>query len=319
MKDKDKTSVNIKPAKGRPWLHWVGKQPLRRVTAFPAQHIESFTPPAPGVELQDGSIWHDWPASYPRSGLLFHGDNKDVLAHLLANGVRGKVNLVYIDPPFDSGADYVRKVSLRGKTGTAKLDGEGHTLGEQIQYTDIWANDNYLQFMYERLLLLRSLLSDTGVMVLHCDSGKDHLLRSLLDEVFGMERFINEIVWQHAVIGAGRGIYVRLPKAHETLLVYSMSERHAFNTDERNVRVPYKERITKGLSKDDKGVYYTRGRTGTDNPWSKDPRYLRTYVDIAKGPLRNNIYKRIGIGYTGLHDNGSTTRREVCITTLSLG
>ena len=65
-----------------------------------------------------------------------------------------RCNLVYIDPPFDSGADYVRKVSLRGPKGTVKLDGETYTLGEQVQYTDIWANDNYLQFMYERLLLV---------------------------------------------------------------------------------------------------------------------------------------------------------------------
>ena len=92
-----------------------------------------------------------------------------MLAHLLANGFRGKVKLVYIDPPFDSGADYVRKVSLRGATGTAKLDGETYTLGEQVQYTDIWANDNYLQFMYERLMLLKELLAEDGSIYLHCD------------------------------------------------------------------------------------------------------------------------------------------------------
>lgn len=57
------------------------------------------------------------------------------------------MRLVYIDPPFDSGADYVRRVTLRGAQGTARFEGEGYTLGEQIQYTDIWANDNYLQFM----------------------------------------------------------------------------------------------------------------------------------------------------------------------------
>ena len=96
--------------------------------------------------------------NFPKGGLLFHGDNKDILAYLLANGFRGKVKLVYIDPPFDSGANYVRKVTLRGMVSTTKLEGEGYTLGEQIQYTDIWTNDNYLQFMYERLLFLKELL-----------------------------------------------------------------------------------------------------------------------------------------------------------------
>ncbi len=66
--------------------------------------------PSPGTE----SAVKITPASYPPGGLLFHGDNKEVLAHLLATGFRGKVNLIYIEPPFDSGADYVRKVSLRG-------------------------------------------------------------------------------------------------------------------------------------------------------------------------------------------------------------
>lgn len=117
-----------------------------------------------------------------------------MLAHLLANGFRGKVNLIYIDPPFDSGADYVRKVSLRGAKGTAKLDGESYTLGEQIQYTDIWANDNYLQFMYERLMLLRELLAENGSIALHCDAKRSHLLRILLEEVFGADNFRGEII-----------------------------------------------------------------------------------------------------------------------------
>jgi hypothetical protein len=137
-----KTEVKITAAKGRPMLTWVGKRPLSHVTAFPAQHIETFDSTGSLNKPENVEVWKDWPNSYPKGGLLFHGDNKEVLAHLLANGFRGKVNLIYIDPPFDSGADYVRKVSLRGAKGMVKLDGETYTLGEQIQYTDIWANDN---------------------------------------------------------------------------------------------------------------------------------------------------------------------------------
>lgn len=201
-------SVKITPAKGRPMLVWVGKRPLTYVTAFPAQHVETFDPAAtlehPPVEPD---LWKDWPAAYPQGGLLFHGDNKEVLAHLLANGFRGKVNLVYIDPPFDSGADYVRKVSLRGAKGTAKLDGESYTLGEQIQYTDIWANDNYLQFMYERLLLLKELLAENGSIYLHSDAHRCHSLRSLLDEVFGTDCFRNQIAWKRTSAHGGANRY----------------------------------------------------------------------------------------------------------------
>ncbi len=270
-----KKEIAIGPIKGRPMLQWFGKRPLQRVTAFPAQQVEAFGP------------------TDPNANLLFHGDNKEVLAHLLANGYRGKVNLIYIDPPFDSGADYVRKVTLRGKSALSKLDGEGYTLGEQVQYEDIWANDNYLQFMYERFALIKELLSQRGVLVVHCDYNRNHYLRMLMDEVVGSKWFINEIIWQHAVIGAGRGIYTRLPKVHETLLAYSLDAGYTFNTDARQVRVPYKERITENLSKDENGWYYTRGRTGTDNPWSKDPKYLRTYVDIEKGKLVHDLWEDI--------------------------
>jgi len=93
---------------------------LDHVTAFPAQHVETFDPLGDAGK-RGGDRWSDWPERYPRGGLLFHGDNKEVLAHLLANGFRGKVHLVYIDPPFDSGADYVRKVTLRGPKGHSEV------------------------------------------------------------------------------------------------------------------------------------------------------------------------------------------------------
>src|SRR5450759_1616501 len=200
------SEVQIKPAKGRPMLTWVGKRPLHNVIAYPAQLVETY-----GSENKTGEakpdLWRDWPADYPKGGLLFHGDNKEVLAHLLANGFRGKVKLIYIDPPFDSGADYVRRVSLRGEKGSAKLDGEGYTLGEQIQYTDIWANDTYLQFMYERLLLLKELLSPDGLAVVHLDETRVHHIKVILDEVFGAEHFINEVIWKrqtaHSDVGQG--------------------------------------------------------------------------------------------------------------------
>jgi hypothetical protein len=205
------TDVKITAAKGRPMLVWVGKRPLTHVTAFPAQHVETFDPEATLTRPPaEPDLWKDWPAAYPRGGLLFHGDNKEVLAHLLANGFRGKVNLVYIDPPFDSGADYVRKVTLRGVKGTAKIDGEDHTLGEQVQYTDIWANDNYLQFMYERLQLLKELLTDDGFLFLHCNKDRCHYLKCIADELFGSGGFRNEIIWKRtAAHGDTHGVAKR--------------------------------------------------------------------------------------------------------------
>ncbi len=208
--------VKIAAAKGRPMLTWVGKRPLAHVQVFPAQLIERFAPNQPH------------PPHPPN--LLFHGDNKDVLAWLLANGYRGKVQLVYIDPPFDSGADYVRKVSLRGPKGTHRVEGETYSLGEQIQYTDIWANDNYLQFMYERLLLLKELLHSSGSIWIHCDSSRGHYLKVIADEIFGLDAFVNQVVWKradaHSDVSQGAKHFGTV---HDMLLVYRRGEDITWN------------------------------------------------------------------------------------------
>jgi DNA modification methylase len=211
--------VEIAAAKGRPMLSWVGKRALRHVPALPAQHVETFDPTDDLSQIKPRSTWLDWPPEYPKSGLLFHGDNKEVLSHLLAAGFRGRVSLVYIDPPFDSGADYVRRVQLRGVSGRTKVAGESHSLGEQLQYTDIWNNDGYLQFMYERLLLIKELMAEDSQIYLHADPSRNYHLRILLDEVFGADAFRNEIVWWYW--NKMQGNVNRFASNHDTILCYS--------------------------------------------------------------------------------------------------
>ena len=276
----EKKEIKISVAKGRPMLSWVGKRPLRHVTAFPAQHIETFAPVEKTSKASKTSNdWSEWPAAYPHGGLLFHGDNKEVLAHLLANGFRGKVKLIYIDPPFDSGADYVRKVKLRGGAATAKIEGENYTLGEQIQYTDIWANDNYLQFMYERLILLKEFLTEDGSIFVHCDNRKMHHLRCILDEVFGNENFVNEIVWQHQIMGGSHD--KRFPKAHETIFWYAKTKSYRLRSENEKVRVPFSEYVLNSMKEDEGGSYYERrrmSRKATDEE-AASKAHTRTYVE----------------------------------------
>ncbi len=128
-------------------------------------------------------------SAYGWMNKIYWGDNLQIMSHLLKE-FRGKVDLIYIDPPFDSKADYKKTISLRGK----KAESDTSTF-EEKQYGDIWTNDEYLQFMYERLILCRELLSDTGCIYLHCDWHKSHYLRGILDEVFGTDHFVNEIIW----------------------------------------------------------------------------------------------------------------------------
>ena len=231
-------------------LTWVGKRPLTQVTAFPAQLAERhLAQDILGLAGDDPDLyrkrmemfrnlrdhwnadcWGDLPnhiAAPESGGLLLHGDNKECLAWLLANGYRGKVDLVYIDPPFDSAADYVRSVSLRGSSGSAQVGGAEYSLGEQIQYTDIWANDNYLQFMYERLILLKELMGEGASIWLHCDYHRSHQLRCVLDEVFGAEKLQNEVIWQRT--DPHNDAKTRMGWVHDTLLWYFKGEKALYN------------------------------------------------------------------------------------------
>ncbi|MYH81795.1 site-specific DNA-methyltransferase [Candidatus Poribacteria bacterium] len=219
-------TMKIKPVKGRPMLHWVGKRPIDTISNYPAQLVDTYN-----VENPEKEPTYDRFKDGPN--LLFQGDNKEILSTLLVQGFRGKIDLIYIDPPFDSGADYVRKVALRGEQ--KNLEAEGHSVIEQTQYTDIWANDNYLQFMFERLILIRELLSEKGGIYLHCDWHKSHHLRLLLDEVFGEGNFVNEIIWKYNWAST---VKKKFSQKHDTIFWYAKSaENWIFNLDE--MREPY--------------------------------------------------------------------------------
>lgn len=220
---------DITKSKGRALLQWANKQPLQKVEYYPAQEKEAYG----NAQAQD---WNK----------LFWGDNLQVLAHLLKE-YRGKVDLIYIDPPFDSKADYVKKVKIRGQ----QVQGVQQGLLEEKQYTDIWENDEYLQFMYERLQLLRELLSDQGSIYLHCDWHKNSYLRIIMDEVFGEDNFVNEVVWSYRSGGASKK--ESLARKHDTILLYRKTAAFEVNTKyERQ----YLEKAFMGSKQDEKGRHY---------------------------------------------------------------
>ncbi len=224
-------NIKITPAKGRPMLNWVGKRPLDYVKGFPAQLVECFDPlnvnkipQTPNYEsLKDN--WHN---------LLFHGDNKDVLATLLEKGFRGKIDLIYIDPPFKSGADYVRKVKLRGVKNLNKLDNDDASILQQTMYFDIWNNDNYLQFMYERLLLLKELLSETGSIYVHLDNYIVHYVKLIMDEIFGQENFVNQLIWKKT--NSPKSQTKNFGNQYDTIIIYAKNPNSiVFNKTYRTI------------------------------------------------------------------------------------
>ena len=203
-KVEDVEGLKFDPIRGQPMLQWAGKRPFTSTQYFPAQEKERY-----GDEMEDGWI-----------NQIYWGDNLQVMSHLLKK-YRGKVNLIYIDPPFDSKADYKKTIKLRGEIVT-----NDHTSFEEKQYTDIWTNDDYLQFMYERLILCRELLSDRGSIYLHCDWHKVHFLRCILDEVFGGDCFRNELIWKYT---GSRAPVDDFPRKHDSILRYTKTLDCVFN------------------------------------------------------------------------------------------
>jgi len=188
--------IKITPVKGRPMLNWVGKKPLDYVKGYPAVLMEAFDPLKTNLKYdvpQYEKLEKNW------QNLLFYGDNKDVLATLLELGFRGKVDLIYIDPPFKSGADYIRKVQLRGLKKLGQIEEDETSVLQQTMYFDIWNNDTYLQFMYERLMLLKELLSENGSIYVHLDWTVGHYIKLIMDEVLGQDNFRSSIIWNTSV------------------------------------------------------------------------------------------------------------------------
>jgi DNA modification methylase len=185
--------ITPSPAQGRAMLTWEGKQPPAPVSVPDVRLVEVVDPHAqlPLLWLMPHPTLLPEVSAQPGPNLLYYGDNQAVLAHLLSQGWGGKVKLIYIDPPFDSGGDYARKVRLRHD--------QPHLLGETVQYRDTWRGDSYLQFIYERLFLLRDLLAEDGCIWLHCDYRQSHRLRLLLEEVFGEQNYLNTIAWRSQV------------------------------------------------------------------------------------------------------------------------
>ncbi len=171
---------------------------------------------------------------------LAYGDNLLVMQSLLAGdptsglpSMRGKIDLIYIDPPYDSKADYRTKIELPG----ASLDSKP-TVVEQFAYADTWSGElggekvtgtiAYMRYMYARLVLMKELLSDSGSIFVHIDWHVGHYMKILLDEVFGKENFRNDISWCYTGPSAAKNAF---PRKHDTILFYAKSNESKFYGD----------------------------------------------------------------------------------------
>jgi adenine-specific DNA-methyltransferase len=210
----------VLPARDSKAQDWIAQQ--RRTN-----QREVFAPgQASLIEGQQPMLTGD--SDQPWVNRLIYGDNLLAMAALLAGdehtpSLRGKVDLIYIDPPFDSKADYRTKVTLPG----VELE-QKPTVIEQFAYSDTWSDGtaSYLAMITPRLILMRELLADTGSIYVHLDWHVGHYVKIVLDEVFGKSNFVNEICWWYRRWSAAASTFQRM---HDSIYFYRKTDRNKFN------------------------------------------------------------------------------------------
>ena len=214
---------------------------------------------------------------------LIWGDNKLILSSLKNGALReeieeqGGIKLIYIDPPFDVGADFSMNIEIGDDTFTKKPN-----ILEEIAYRDTWGKgaDSFIAMIYERLVLMRDLLAENGSIYVHCDYRVSGYMRLVLDEVFGKDNFLNEIIWSYSTQGRSENKFAR---KHDSIFYYSRNENYFF--DQSGARIPYSSAYIKSHFKDkDSQGHICRIRT--------DAGKTRIYYP-DKGMIPNDVWTDI--------------------------
>lgn len=211
---------------------------------------------------------------------LIYGDNLLTMAALLAGdeqtpSLRGKIDLIYIDPPFDSKADYRTKVALPG----VELE-QKPTVIEQFAYSDTWSDGttSYLAMITPRLILMRELLADTGSIYVHLDWHVGHYVKIVMDEVFGKECFRNEVIWSY--FGFKRSTAKKFPQKHDVLFSFTKSPNYFWRTQYK----PHNPEYLKRFKPDETG----RLCRSDVNPTGGGSRKI--YLDEVEGDIVDSVW-----------------------------
>lgn len=226
------------------------------------------------------------------SNRLIYGDNLLAMAALLAGdertpSLRGKVDLIYIDPPFDSKADYRTKVTLPG----VELE-QRPTVIEQFAYSDTWSDGtaSYLAVIVPRLILMRELIADTGSIYVHLGIQVSHYVKIVLDEVFGKENFVQEVIWAYGSPSGGRAAGPKMVKIHEYIAHYAKNYESRYT---KKIYLPYDEKYINDWFKytDEAGHRYRIRLRGKD----KDGENIvdRQYLHESKGMPASTVWADI--------------------------
>lgn len=255
---------------------------------------------------------------------LIWGDNKLILSSLKNGPLReeiekqGGIKLIYIDPPFDVGADFSMSIEI-GDESFIKQPG----ILEEIAYRDTWGRgaDSFISMIYERLVLMRDLLADDGSIYVHCDWRVQGYIRLILDEVFNKERFQNEIIWKRQSPSSSKARAKKFSADHDTIYFYSKSPNYQFNRifteyPEEEIKKRFKQKDEKGHYKDAELASYSEE---TLNRLKKENRLIITsggkyrykiYLDEIEGVLVDTLWTDIPpVNSQAKQDTGYATQK----------
>lgn len=216
---------------------------------------------------------------------LVYGDNLLTMQALLAGdpqtglpSLRGKVDLIYIDPPFDSKADYRTPITLPNTSFSQKP-----TVIEQFAYADTWEEGtiSYLKMIYPRLVLMKELLSERGSIYVHIDWHIGAYMKIILDDIFGKDMFRNELVWTY--FGFKRSTTKKFPQKHDVIYSYTKNNEYVWNTQYK----PHSAEYIKRFKKDKNGRLYR----DDVNPTGGGTRVI--YLDEVKGDIVDSVWEDI--------------------------
>lgn len=191
--------------------------------------------------------------------MVIRGECVSACAYLKEKGIQ--VDLVYIDPPFASGADYAKKVYIRRNPKVAEaiekaeqeLDIDEFKAFEEKMYGDVWDKEKYLNWMWENLMVIKSVMSETASIYVHLDWHMVHYVKVLLDEIFGEDNFQREIIWDISVLSGFKTLAPNWVRGHDTILYYSKSYDRIFN----KLMQPHTKEYLDSFNKvDENGRYY---------------------------------------------------------------
>jgi len=267
---KKQKQYNITPAKGQALLNFQGRRYPDKVDLFETEKIEEVR-----NKKENPSINKDGVLNPDFTNLLIQGDCLSACAYLKSKNI--KIDLVYIDPPFASGANYAKKIYLRNG-GKSEIDNDSNPIGEEVMYGDIWQKEDYLNWLYERLLVIKEVMNETASIYVHLDSTIGHYVKIILDEIFGEENFRREIIWNLKGVSGYKSLVNNYVRGHDTIYYYSIGYDIIFNKP----FLPYDKKQLKRFKKDENGKLY--------KPITKE---RGIYLEDAKGIPVSDVWSDI--------------------------